>query len=105
MRINLSLMKPALPRRWKLICAKKPAIRKKVVMRNTWIEKYSTASVVAAVDEVLDDPESRGRWNERDGGVIDDAEQQRAAAHGIERGAAQPGIAEPEFPRLKTHRR
>src|SRR5262249_2593968 len=41
-----SFTKPQAPRRWRLICAKKPAIRKKVVIRNTWMAKNRSARVM-----------------------------------------------------------
>ena len=39
MRIRRSLMKPKVPRRPSIICANRPAIRKKLVMRNRWMAK------------------------------------------------------------------
>src|SRR4051794_11984034 len=44
-RCSLSLTKPQLPRRGKLMRAKKPAIRKKVVIRKTWMVKDSRPRV------------------------------------------------------------
>ena len=42
MRLRRSLIKPGVPRRFSIICANRPAIRKKLVIRNRWMAKNRT---------------------------------------------------------------
>ena len=64
--------------------AKKPAIRKKVVMRKTCVVKTSTASATAAM-VVFDDPDLRWGRHKREARVEHDPQQQGASPYGIQR--------------------